>query len=368
VTWLFPVPCRAPRIARSPDDAGPRLTTRIRQALATLVLACWASPASASLTGGGRLAAVYDTILNARFDQVDNELARTCPPAPREACQSLAAVSLWWQILLHPESRALDPQLNNKAEAAVAASEAWTRREPGRAEAWFYLAGSYGPLVQWHVLRGDHLAAAREAKLIKDALGQSLKLDATLGDAYFGIGLYHYYAAVAPTVVKLLRWFLLLPGGDRAMGLQEMLRARETGELLTGEADYQLAIVYLWYEHQPMRALDLLASLDARYPGNPLFRQRVAEIRDVYLHDPQSSADAWRELLGRARAGSVYAPQMTEVRARLGLAAELTAMNRISDAIEQLKMVISLHPTAPVGARAQAESQLRAVLARSSKN
>jgi hypothetical protein len=341
---------------------------RLTTAVCALACLCAASPASAALTQGARLAAVYDSLLNARFDQLDAQLARACPPAPVEACQSLAVVSLWWQILLHPESQVLDRQLSSTAASAIAANEAWTRREPRRAEAWFYLAGSYGPLVEWRVLRGERLAAARDAKKIKDALERSLELDPTLGDAYFGIGLYHYYAGVAPAAVKMLRWLLLLPGGDRATGLREMLRARETGELLKGEADYQLGIVYIWYEHKPMQALELLASLDARYPANPLFRQRIAEIRDSYLHDPASSADAWRELLGRARAGSIYAPQMTEVRARLGLASQLSAMNRTSDAIEQLKIVVDLHPTAPVGASAQAESQLRAALARSSKN
>jgi len=345
-----------------------RKTFAFRAFVATLLFSLGiASPANAALTEAARLAAVYDTILNARFDQVDAQLQRTCPPAPPEACQSLAVVSLWWQVLIHPESRALDKQLSSTAASAIATNEVWTRREPRRAEAWFYLAGSYGPLVQWRVLRGEHLAAAREGQKIKNALERALELDPTLGDAYFGIGLYHYYADIAPAAAKILRWLFLLPGGDRAIGLREMLRARETGELLKGEADYQLEVVYLWYEHKPMQALDLLAQLDARYPANPLFRQRIAEIRDTYLHDPAASADAWHELLERARAGSVYAPQMAEVRARLGLAAQLSAMNRTDDAIDQLKIVVNMHPSAPVGASAQAESRLRAALTRRQK-
>ena len=39
-----------------------------------------------------------------------------------------------------------------------------------------------------------------------------------------------------------------------------MLRAREHGALLRDEADYQLQVIYLWYEKQPRRALDLLSS------------------------------------------------------------------------------------------------------------
>jgi hypothetical protein len=344
-----------------------RRTTTATAAALALFLACSASPVDAALTEGARLAAIYDSILNARFDEAAERLRQTCPPAPEQACQALAVVSLWWQILIEPESRALDRRLNDLAAQAIAAGDAWTHREPERGEAWFYLAGSYAPLVQWRVLRGERLAAAREGKKIKDALERSLRLDPTLGDAYFGIGLYHYYADVAPAAAKILRWLLFLPGGDRTAGLQEMEHARQTGVLLRGEADYQLHVVYLWYEQQTPRALDLLAGLDARYPENPLFLQRIAEIRDTYLHNPASSAAAWRELLARARAGRVYAAAATEVRARLGLASQLTAMNRVNEAIEQLNIVVDMQPAAPIGAAAQAASQLRAARARSAK-
>src|SRR5581483_6920476 len=97
-----------------------RLTIR---AAALLVAAFTAAPAGASLTAAPRLAAAYDTILAAKFDQVPAQLARTCPPAPRPACQALEAVSVWWQIQLNPESHALDARLNDLAQTAIAASE-----------------------------------------------------------------------------------------------------------------------------------------------------------------------------------------------------------------------------------------------------
>jgi len=327
-----------------------------------------ATPAYAALTEGPRLAAVYDTILHARFADVDAQLARTCPPAPREACLELVAVSVWWQILINPESRARDRTMNAAAAAAIAASEAWTRREPQRAEAWFYLAGSYAPLVQWRVLRGERLAAARDGKKIKDALERALRLDPSLADAYFGIGLYHYYADVAPMYAKLLRWLLMLPGGDRVEGLREMLQAREHGEVLRGEADYQLHVLYLWYEHRPKDALALLEALDARYPTNPLFLLRIAELHETYFHDPRASAAAWRALLDRASgdraADRVYEPRTTEIRARLGLANTLLAMNDVDAAIAQLQSVVAAQPAEPIGARERANALLRDARAR----
>jgi len=191
--------------------------------------------------------------------------------------------------------------------------------------------------VQWRVLRGERLAAAREGKKIKDALERTLELDPGLDDAHFGIGAYHYYAAVAPTAAKILRWLLFLPGGDRVKGLQEMLQAGERGVLLRGEADYQLHLIYLWYEQKPARALELLAGLDARYPTNPLFQQRIADVQDAYFHDLRASAAAWQTVIDRARAGRVYNPSRTEARAHIGSARLLERAGDRARAIESYR-------------------------------
>jgi hypothetical protein len=326
-------------------------------ALAAL-LAC-TSPVQAALTEAPRLAAVYDTILAARFDRVDAQLKQACPPAPAEACAAFGAVSLWWQILLEPESRQLDARLNERAAAAVSASTAWTKREPQRAEAWFYLAGAYAPLVQWRVLRGERLAAAREGKKIKDTLERTLELDPGLDDAHFGIGAYHYYAAVAPTAAKILRWLLFLPGGDRVKGLEEMLQARQRGVLLRGEADYQLHLIYLWYEQQPARALALLEGLDRRYPTNPLFQRRIAEVQDEYLHDRRASAAAWQIAIDRARAGHVYDPPRAEARAHIGYARLLERAGDRARAIESYR-----HALQVAGSDARTRDDARAALNR----
>jgi len=273
------------------------------------------TPANSNLAEAARLRDVYDLILDARFDQAAAQLSKTCPPAPAGACAALGAVSLQWQILIEPESRQIDQRLKAAAAEAIAVNSAWTDREPRSAEAWFYLAGSYAPLAQLRVLRTERLAAARDGNTIRTALERALQLDPMLYDAYFGIGLYHYYAAVAPMYARVLRWLLLLPGGDRARGLQEMLRARAHGELLAGEADFQLQQVYLWYERRTREALALLESLDARYPHNSIFLERTAEVYDVYVHDARASTNAWETLRDRARNARVASARLVEARA-----------------------------------------------------
>lgn len=258
------------------------------------------------LTAAPQVAAVYDLVLDARFDDAAARLKDTCPPAPAPVCRLLAAASLWWQILIDADSTAHDQAFTRAEDEAVAAVAEWTRREPRRGEAWFYLGAAYGPLVNWRALRGQRIGAARDASKVKDALERALALDPSLDDAYFGIGLYHYYADVAPAYAKLLRWLLLLPGGDRARGLAEMLRGRDHAQIIRGEADFQLHQVYLWYERKPHEALALLEALDARYPFNPVFLERIADARSKQLGDRAASADAWHRLRDRARAGGVF--------------------------------------------------------------
>ena len=319
------------------------------------------------LTAAPQLARIYDAILDARFDELPRLMPEACAQAPKEACHLLQTVGLWWQVQMDPHNTSRDAAFQMRVDASIAAAEAWTVREPRRAEAWFYLGGAYGARVQWRVLRGHQLAAARDGKRIKDSLEQALALDPALQDAYFGVGLYHYYAAVAPTAAKVLRWLLFLPGGDRATGLQEMERARTAGLLVRSEAAYQLHLINLWYEKAPRRAIELLAGLREGHDTNPHFLQATAEIEDVYLHDAAASLRSWEALLAAARAGRVTHAALAETTARLGGALQLDRLGRSAPAMDHLRVVIAAAPAAPYGALALAHLQLADVLARTGR-
>jgi tetratricopeptide (TPR) repeat protein len=187
---------------------------------------------------------------------------------------------------------------------------------------------------------------------------QAVALEPGLDDAYFGLGMYKYYADVAPAAARFLRFLLLLPGGDRKEGLREMLRARSRGRLVQGEADYQLHIIYLWYERQTDRAIELLRALQARYPGNPLYLSSIAQIQDAYQHDVMASLDTWRQLLAAARDQRANNAALAEVQARLGAARMLEAVHLTDEALEHLKSVTALKPQAPYSALALAQLRL----------
>jgi tetratricopeptide (TPR) repeat protein len=349
--------------------------------LAALALLALAAPAAgAGLTSAPALTAAYDAILDAEFERVPPLLVTVCgkgwdaPAAPLRpgaggilpppACHVMDVVSHWWQLQGDPLDRRADADFERRANGAIAAAEAWTAAEPATAEAWFYLGAAYSTRVQWRVLRGQRLAAARDGKRIKDALERALSLDPGMQDAYFGIGLYHYYAAVAPATARMLRWLLLLPGGDREAGLREMLRARDSAQLLRDEADYQLQTLYVWYEKQPEEALRIAKRLQERHPHNPVFALGVAEIEDVHLSDYATSLRTSQALLADARARRVAWPDVTEVRARLAVALQLDRLGETDTAIEHLRALVAAGPAAPAGARASAQRQLEAAVDR----
>jgi hypothetical protein len=313
------------------------------------------------LTGAAAVARTYDAILDADFASLPALRTAACGDAPADACRVLEAVGLWWQIALEPESRLRDVTFARVVDEAILATEAWTTREPRRAEAWFYCGAAYGARVQWRILREERLAAARDGKRIKQALGEALRLDPDLHDARFGVGLYEYYADIAPAALRMLRWLFLLPGGDRTRGLQQIQEARDRGQIVRDEADYQLHLIYLWYEKRWRDALTLVRALQQRHPRNPLFHHIEAEILDVYAHDAAASLDASQRLLELSERRRVFEPDLASVRARLNIAAQSARLGQRARAIELLHAIVAERPSRPYGATVAAQARLRAL-------
>ena len=280
------------------------------------------------ITAADKVAHAYDLILDADFEGLKSVLPSTCPPAPLVACRGLEALSLWWQIQLDLSNHTLDDAFMKTVDGAIAEATQFTVREPQRAEAWFYLGAAYGARSQYRVYRTERLAAARDGKRIKEALERALALDPAMHDAEFGIGMYRYYASVAPAVFRFLRLFLLLPGGDRNGGLQQLERAASQGVLVRGEAQYQIQILYLWYEQKSQEALALIRALQQRYPHNPLFRQVEADVLDVYFHDHGASLRASEQLLALAHARAVFRADIAERHARANITKQQRALQQ----------------------------------------
>jgi len=310
------------------------------------------------LTEAPLLARAYDRVYDADFAGAESELARACGPAPSQACAIIATAAQWWRIYLDLDDRSRDAAFLARVDRVIADGEAWVAREPERAEGWLYLGAAYGLRVQYHGQRLEVLKAAFDGKRVKRSLERALALDPDLHDAEAGLGVYQYYADVAPAVLKVLRWFLGLPGGNRARGLAQMERARTQGVLMRAEAAYQLHLVDIWYENKPDEALALLGDLRARYPRNPMFLLNIAQVHEVYRSDPAAALEAYRSLADGARSGAFNEPVLAEHWGHLGAAVQLNAIAEPDRAIDEARVVIERRPAVPYGAVALAQLEL----------
>ena len=243
-----------------------------------------------ALQGEEELGRVYDSILEARFDQVDAELQARVRPGPGEACDVLAATALWWRILLDPDSRALDDEFSTRGRARhshqrrVDRARRRTTQRPGSTWAAPTPRGCSGACCvtpSWQ----PHATASASSRRSNAPSSSAPDLD----DAYFGIGMYQVLrrrraggSEVSAVPAAAARW--RSRSGPRADAPRAQPRAA-----LQGEADYQLHVIYLWYEESTDRALELLRDLEKEYPANPLFLSSIAEIQDTYLHDITAS-------------------------------------------------------------------------------
>jgi len=198
----------------------------------------------------------------------------------------LEADANWWKIYL-TEANLIDPDVfealsevatpydadfRRLDELAIRKAEMRLHAHEDEARSYFYEGLAYGLRARLEALRDHALGTARAGKKLRSLSLAALKLDPNLNDAWFGVGLYNYFVDTLPTYVKMLRFLILLPGGDRLVGLRQIQQAMEKGQLVNSEARFHLAKNYSRsIDRQYARSLDLLRQMEQQYPHNPLW-------------------------------------------------------------------------------------------------
>ena len=149
-------------------------------------------------------------------------------------------------------------------DRAIEKGEKYLSKQPRDALAHFYLGGAYG-------FRGLHKVRKRQwLQVFADGyrglrhLQISLKLRPDLYDAYYGLGLYHYWRSAMAGVLR----YLPLISDTRQKGINELRLAIEKGRYVKIECSFALAAVY-YNEARYDSALAIYDTLYARFPNDP---------------------------------------------------------------------------------------------------
>jgi tetratricopeptide (TPR) repeat protein len=265
-------------------------------------------------------------VMDGDFDraiEIFRQIQKSDPESPLGYV--LEADANWWKIYL-TEADLIDPDVFEALSEAVTPFDSDFRRLDelaiGKAEmrihahqdearSYLYEGLAYGLRARLEALRDHALATARAGKKLRSLSFAALKLDPNLNDAYFGIGLYNYFEDTLPTYVKMLRFLILLPGGDRLDGLRQIQQAMEKGRLVTAEAKFNLAKDYSRpIDRQFAKSLELFRQMEQEYPHNPLWKLltgstelRMGHIkegetlyRQVIDHTAKPQSEIWKPL------------------------------------------------------------------------
>ncbi len=213
----------------------------------------------------------------------------------------------WHELTTGPEgftgSGPEEKEFFERMGAAIAAGEKAIALDPRDVSARFFLGGAYGYEARYLALQERWWDAYRTGRKGLKHLERVAQDAPDLDDAYLGLGIYHYYADVIPSVLKVLAGIVGL-GGDRARGLDEIRRALRDGELVNVEAAFFLAEIHTTFEEDHWTALGYSQSLRGRYPENELFTWLNARVLDE-LHLTELAAREWRRLRATPRSTAV---------------------------------------------------------------
>lgn len=139
----------------------------------------------------------------------------------------------------------------------------------------FYLGCGYGNLGIYYMNNNSWLRAYWNGRKGKKYLEKAIGKNPDYYDAYLGLGMYKYYAAVLPKIIKPLS-FLLGMEGDRGKGIEEVTLALKKGSYARDSAKVFLADSVHWKEENYEAALLLYKELITEFPRNHYFQMRLA--------------------------------------------------------------------------------------------
>ncbi|MFZ0211964.1 MAG: hypothetical protein WBE20_03680 [Candidatus Acidiferrales bacterium] len=139
------------------------------------------------------------------------------------------------------------------------------------AEMHIYAGLGWALKTRLYALRSERRNAAHAGVEARAEFLRAQKLDPSLADEDTGLGLYNCYIDSLSGFVKILRFFMGIPGGSKKEGIAQLIYAMNHAKLTPIDARFYLAKNLRTYDFNYEQALALVRPLVEKYPGNPIF-------------------------------------------------------------------------------------------------
>jgi hypothetical protein len=159
------------------------------------------------------------------------------------------------------------------------------------AEMHVYAGMGYALKARVFALRAENRNVARAGVSARTEMLRALELDPQMADATAGVGIYNYYVATLSPIVKMMRFFMGIPGGDKEAGIKQMEVGMNQGVLLRVDVRYIFAKSLRQYDQKYEKALAIAEPLVTHYPQNPVFLLLVGNLDMELGRNEKASAN-----------------------------------------------------------------------------
>ena len=116
----------------------------------------------------------------------------------------------------------------------------WMKQNPNDTNAYMGIGALYGLRAMFSMRNRSWVTAYFSGRKAIKNLETALELDPTYYDAYFGLGIYQYYAGTLPSVIKILAKIVAIKG-DPDEGVEQLNLSREKAHF-TGDSSKLILI------------------------------------------------------------------------------------------------------------------------------
>jgi len=184
----------------------------------------------------------------------------------------LLATNRWWQSYMSTTSM-YHEYIADHLNQALELNKQFAKKEETYLEYTFFQYMCHAFKTRLHTLRREWWSAANQGRKALPYISDCIDLAQESPEFYFSAGIYHYYAESYPAEHPYIRPLMIFfPDGSAEKGLDEMEKAASEPNFTQIESMYYLVDVYIYWEKDFDKAIQLSQKLYQRFPQNTWFK------------------------------------------------------------------------------------------------
>lgn len=209
------------------------------------------------------------------FETADKNIAQVFAQYPDHPFAHFGNAMIAWSRYEYEFETSDDKQrkvFEKILDDSISGIKRWIKQHPDDPNAYMGIGALYGLRAMFSMRNRSWITAYFSGRKAIKNLERSLEIDPTYYDAYFGLGIYQYYAGTLPSVIKVLAKIVAIKGNPDE-GVKQLNAAREKAMFTSDSAKLILIEVQNTRKskyYNPAKSLEYIRELRSKYPKNPL--------------------------------------------------------------------------------------------------